>query len=246
MTYRYLSIILLTLLLTACGSQKVVPHNSAEKYFKQGEGFYESGLYEDAITSWEKVRDSYYSPELNMLAELKIAEAYYRSERYEEAAAAYEDFLKQHPDNNRSADVIYHLGLSYYQQILSADRDQTSTEKAKGAFEELLRRFPDYPQAEEVGYLIQRCNNRLAAHEVYVGHYYLKTKHPRAAIKRLEKVLVNYPNYYYRDEAYFYLGQAYLQSGEKDKAKDIFNKLFDQFPGSEYLVKAQKILAEKY
>ncbi len=245
MTNRFLFLFILTLLLAGC-SQKAAPRHSAEKYFQEGESFYESNLYEDAIASWEKVRDTYYSPELNMLAELKIAEAYYQSERYEEAVTAYSDFLKQHPNDSRIDDVLYRLGLSHYQQILSADRDQTSSRNAAAVFEELIRRFPDYPQAEEAGYLIQRCRNRLAEHEVYIGNYYLKKDHYQAAINRLELALKNYPNYYYRDEAYYYLGQAYLKMGDKDKAKTTFNLLFEQFPGSEYLIEAQKVLAKEY
>lgn len=245
MTSRFLFIVLITLLLAAC-SNKVVPRHSAEKYFQEGEKYYESNLYEDAIASWEKVRDTYYSPELNMLAEMKIAEAYYKAGRYEEAATAYTDFLKQHPNDSRIDDITYQLGLSYYQQMMSADRDQTSTRNAMNVFEELLRRFPEYPLAEEVGYLIQRCRNRLAEHEVYVGHYYLKKEYFQAAITRLEKVLADYPNYYYRDKAYYYLGQAYLQTGQNIKAKEILNQLYEQFPGSEYLIQAQKILAEEY
>ncbi|WP_303721013.1 outer membrane protein assembly factor BamD [Malonomonas rubra] len=246
MTNRFLFILLLSLFLAACSSQKIVPRNSAEQYFQEGEKFFDSKLYEEAIASWEKVRDSYYSPELNMLAELKIAEAYYRSERYEEAATAYGDFLKRHPNDSRVKDVLYRLGLSHYQQILSADRDQTSTRNALQVFEELLHRFPSYSQAEEAGHLIQRCRNRLAEAEVYVGHFYLKRGQYQAAINRLEKALADYPNYYHLDEAYFLLGKAYLQASEKEKAKDTFNQLFEQFPGSEYLIDAQKILAEEY
>lgn len=246
MTNRYLFIVLITLFLAACSSKEVVPRHSAEKYFQDGERFYESNLYEDAIASWEKVRDTYYSPELNMLAEIKIAEAYYRAQRYEEAASAYADFLKQHPNDSRLDDIIYQLGLSYYQQMLSADRDQTSTQNALNSFQELLRRFPEYPLAEEVGYLVQRCRNRLAEHEVYVGQFYLKKEYFQAAITRLKKALKDYPNYYYRDKAYYYLGQAYLQTGQKDKTKEVWNQLFEQFPGSEYLIDAQKVLAEDY
>jgi len=245
MTYRYLFFIAFILIFSACSSQKATPRNSAEQYFQEGEKFYESNLYEDAIASWEKVRDTYYSPALNMLAELKIAEAYYRSERYEEAATAYDDFLKQHPNDNRVADVLYRLGVSHYQQILSADRDQTSTRNALSVFKELLRRFPDYPQAEEAGYLVQRCQTRLAEHEVYVGHYYLKKEKYQASIKRLESALKGYPDYYYRDEAYFYLGQAYLKNGQKEKSKEAFNQLFELFPGSEYTVEAQDFLSEE-
>lgn len=239
---KFLLPILLCLLLSACGGSKVKPESSAEKYFQEGERFFESNLYDDAIASWEKVRDTFYSPELSMLAELKIAEAYYISKRYEEAATAFNDFLKQHPNDFRAASILYRMGLSYYQQILTPDRDQTSTEKALNAFQELTRRFPDDPQAQEAGYLIQRCKTRLAEHEVYVGKFYLKQKHYQPAINRLEKILASFPDFYYRDEAYFYLGKAYLKTAQPDKAKSIFNQLFEEFPGSDFIEEAQKLL----
>ncbi len=245
MMRKYLLPVLLCLLLAACGGTKINQQNSAEKYFQDGERHFESGRYEDAISSWEKVRDTFYSPELSMLAELKIAETYYVSERYVEAATAFADFMKQHPNDFRAATVLYRLGLSYYKQILSADRDQTNTENALQTFEELLRRFPNDPQAQETGYLVQRCKTRLAEHEVYVGRYYLKMKQYHPAIKRLEAVLENYPEYYYRDEVYFYLGKAYLMTQQQDKAKQIFKQLFEQFPGSDYIEDAQELLTEQ-
>ena len=243
--YKYLLPILICLLLVACGGSKVKPQNSAEKYFQEGERYFESNLYEDAISSWEKVRDTFYSPELSMLAELKIAEAYYVSKRYEEAAIAFNDFLKQHPNDFRAATILYRMGLSHYQQILSPDRDQTSTENALHSFRELIRRFPSDPQTQEAGYLIQRCRTRLAEHEVYVGRFYLKRKLFQPAINRLEGILKSFPDYYYRDEAYFYLGEAYLKMEQPDKARSIFNQLFEEFPGSDYIEDAQELLKEE-
>ena len=240
--HKYLFPILICLLLAACGGSKAKPETSAEKYFKQGERYFESNLYEDAITSWEKVRDTFYSPELSMLAELKIAEAYYVSERYEEAAIAFSDFLKQHSNDFRAPTILYRMGLSYYQQILSPDRDQTSTRNALHSFQELTRRFPDDPQAQEAGYLSQRCRTRLAENEVYVGRFYFKRKQYQPAIERLERLLESFPDYYYRDEAYFYLGDAYLKTEQPDKANSIFSRLFVEFPGSDYVEDAQELL----
>ncbi len=244
MIRKYLLPTLICLLLAACGGTKTPPQNSAEKYFQEGERYFESNLYEDAIKSWEKVRDTFYSPELSMLAELKIAETYYVSKRYEEAASAFTDYLKQHPNDSRAATILYRLGLSYYQQILSADRDQTNTENALKTFQELLQRFPEDQNAREAGNLIQRCKTRLAEHEVYVGRYYLKKKHYQTAIKRLEGVLQSFPDYFYRDEAYFYLGKAYLKTDQPGKAKQIFMQLSDQFPGSHFIEESQELIPE--
>ncbi len=244
-TYKYLLPVLICLFLASCGGSKVKPQNSAEKYFQEGERYFESDLYEDAIASWEKVRDTFYSPELNMLAELKIAEAYYITKRYDEAAIAFKDFLEQHPNDFRAATIRYRMGLSYYQQILSPDRDQTSTENALQSFRELIRQFPNDPQSQEAGYLAQRCRTRLAEHEVYVGRFYLKRKQYKPAIQRLEGILESFPEYYYRDEAYFYLGKAYLQTAQPEKAKSIFNQLFEEFPGSNYVEDAQKLLKKE-
>lgn len=233
------------LALTACSSSVVPPPRNADYYLQQGEQMFDRGLYEEAVANWEKVRDSYYSPELNIIAELKIAEAYYLSQKYPEAAAAYEDFIKQHPNSDRISHAMYQLGLSYYQQILNADRDQTATNNALVTFQSLLKRFPQHPSKEEIKVYIGRCQDRLASHEVYVGRFYLKTDKPFAAIGRLEKVFKTYPNYYFRDEAWYYLGKAYLITGQKEKAVQAFNTLFKDFPASQYIIQAQKSM-EKY
>ncbi|AJF05894.1 hypothetical protein GSUB_04005 [Geoalkalibacter subterraneus] len=235
------------LALSACAPSPDTDNlGGVQKHFTEGESYFERGLYDEAIASWEKVRDSYYSPELNILAEIKIADAYFEAERYVEAAVAYEDFLKQHPDHPRNADVLYQLGLTYYRQILSVDRDQTATRNALATFEILLEKYPEDPRREEVGALIQRCRDHLAAHELYVGRFYLRTGHPKAAAQRLEYLFETYPNFFERDEAYFYLGRAYLELGNRDKAVDAFNTLMKEFPKSEYIPKAQKIVAKAF
>jgi outer membrane protein assembly factor BamD len=244
MNSRFLLLICAALLLAGCGAKNSSPRHTAEQYFQDGERFFESRLYEEAIASWEKVRDTYYSPELNMLAELKIAEAYYLSEHYPEAALAYADFLQQHPNDSRYAEVLYQLGLSHYRQMLSADRDQTSTENALRVFEEYLSRFPQDRRVGEVAQLILECRNRLTEHEVYVGRFYLRTGKYQAAIHRLEQTLRNNPGFAQRDEAYLYLGRAYLESGERARAEELFDTLLQQFPNSEHATAARKLLAK--
>jgi outer membrane protein assembly factor BamD len=235
---------LLTLLmLTACSSKPAVsPTKDASTYFQEGEELFAKGLYNDAIVAWEKVRDSYYSPQLNALADLKIAEAHFLAEEYVEAAVAYDAFLKNYPDSLRIPDVLYQLGLSYSKQILASDQDQTSTIYALNAFKTMKERFPQDRRMAQVENYIDRCLNQLAASELNIGRFYLRTKAYSASVKRLESLLKSYPNFYRLDEAYYYLGQAYLLNGEKDKAMIAFDTLINNYVGSEYLSDAREFI----
>ena len=232
------------LLVAACTAGVVPPSKTATTYFQEGEAFFESGLYEDAIASWEKVRESYYSPELNILAEKKIAEAQFLAGKYLEAALSYEEFLRQHPGDKDTAEMLYRLGMSYYRQVLSSDRDQTATRNALSTFNSLLQRYPDTAHKEEVRDLVANIRNKLADHELYVGRFYLQYGHPEAAIRRLQNLFTAYPEFTGRDQAYFLLGQAHLKANQKKEAIETFNTLNREFPRSKFVAPAQKILAK--
>ncbi len=239
---RLLFLAVLLLLVAACASTKDSQPKTAEDYLLEGERHFENRQYENAIASWQKVREAFYSPELNVLAELKIAEAHFLAKDYVEAAAAYEDFLKQHPDHPRTAEALFQLGMSFYKQILSADRDQTATHNALVTFETLLKRFPDDPKKAETQALAARCRDLLAEHELYVGRFYLRTGKYQPAIKRLQQIPARYPDFHNMDQAYFYLGQAHLKNGEREQAAAAFHSLIKEFPQSKHLPEAQNLL----
>ncbi|MFA5516575.1 MAG: outer membrane protein assembly factor BamD [Desulfuromonadales bacterium] len=234
------------LFLFACTSGVVPPPKNAETLFQEGEAFFERKLYTDAIASWEKVLESYYSSELNMRAEKRIAEAHFLAEDYLEAAMAYEDFLKQHPGSDDDGDILYKLGMAYYKQILSIDRDQTACKNALATFKNLLARHPDHPKKEEIRQISAECRERLAEHELYVGRFYLKYRQPEPAIRRLQDLLASDPGFAKRDEIYFLLGKAYLKLGKEKEAKEAFATLTREFADSQYIVPVQKLLSRQH
>lgn len=236
----------IVLLTAACAGTEVPARRSADFYLNEGESFAADKRYEDAIASWQKVKETYVSSEMNTLADLKIAEVQFLAENYAEAAAAYEDFLKQHPDHPQSQDILFKLGMAYYKQMLAPARDQTVTGNALATFQTLLKRYPDFAQKEEVTALIDSCRQNLAGHELAIGAFYVKTEHFQAAINRLRPLLENFPHFAKRDEVYFLLGKAYLQLGMRPQAVETFNTLYKQFPESEYILKGQKLLEKAF
>ena len=239
---KYLLFAALLLSLSACASTKLKHPENAQYYFEQGERYSEQGLYDKAIESWQKVRESYYSPELNALADMKIADAHYAAKQYIEAAAAYDDFLKQHPNNSRTPEILYKLGMSYYKQILSYDRDQTATHNALATFESLTKLYPDVARTRKVPPLIKHCREMLAEQDFYIGHFYIKIHHPQAAIDRFKDLFSRFPDYDHFDKVYYFLGKAYLKKGDKKEAISAFNTLLSNYPNSCYTEDAAKLL----
>lgn len=234
------------LFISACSSSIVPPPRSAAVLMNEGDSFFAEKRYNDAIAAWEKVRELYVSPEMNALAELKIAEANFLAERYIEAAVAYEAYLKAHPDDPNSADILYNLGFSYHQEMLTAERDQTTTRNALSAFKTWSTRYPADPRRSEVEKFMVAEENTLAGHELHIGAYYQKKGENAAAIARLEPLVTAYPNFNRRDELYFILGSAYFNNDKKELAEGYYNKLSQQFPQSSYSKKALRILDKEY
>jgi outer membrane protein assembly factor BamD len=150
--------------------------------------------YKKAIESFEKLRDWYPFSKFAILAELKIADSHYYLKEYEEAVFAYEEFEGLHPSNEVIPYVIYQIGLCYFEQIDTIDRDQTSSSKALDIFKRLNQQFPENEYALKAGEYINICLKNLAEREFYVGLFYYKSKHYKAALHRFRKVIKNYPD----------------------------------------------------
>ncbi|MBN2428612.1 MAG: outer membrane protein assembly factor BamD [Deltaproteobacteria bacterium] len=239
------SVLFLLIFLAGCSLWESKPARySTEGYFQQGEALLAKGEYKEAGKAWEKVLEAYVSPQMNMLAELKIAEAHYLAKEYAEAAAAYEDFLKRHPQERRTPDIMFQLGMSYYQQRLPQDRDQTATYNALVTFQSLERNFPNSNKVAAAKQKIAVLRTEMADHEFYVGKFYFKTKKYSSAISRFEQLLQSYPEYPDQGKIYFYLGRAFFKVDNTKKGVETFNTLSKKYPNSPYVAKASKYLPD--
>jgi outer membrane protein assembly factor BamD len=171
------------------GSKQV---ESAEELAEKGMESFEEEDYSDALKAFNTLKERYPYSRYAILAELKVADAHFYREEYPEAIGAYEDFVQLHPKNEAIPYVKYQIGVCYYEQMLSIDRDQTPTRLAILSFERLLKEHYDSAYASEATKKINDCRKLLAEHELYVGRFYYKSKHYSAALGRFEGVLTGY------------------------------------------------------
>ena len=179
-------------LLAGCAWFQQERVRSPEELASQGVEQFDGKDYSDAIKTFTLLKERYPYSRYAILAELKLADAYFNDERYPEAISAYEDFARLHPKNEAIPYVLYQIGECHYRQMLTIDRDQAATQQAILAFERLLKSHPRSPYEENAMKKVRFCRQHLADHEVYVGRFYYKSKHYRAALARFQGVLNGY------------------------------------------------------
>jgi outer membrane protein assembly factor BamD len=139
---------------------------------------------------------------------LKIADAHYQREEYEEAIFEYENFERLHPRNEAIPYVIYQIGRCYFDQIDTTDRDQTSARKAFEAFQRLQKQFPEDQYARRSEEHISKALKSLAGNTYYIGEFYYRTKHYKAALRRFMSLISDYPDVGYHQQALEYIARC--------------------------------------
>jgi outer membrane protein assembly factor BamD len=206
MINRAIIILLVILpLLSGCAGKELREEKTAQELAAEGMAQFEKDNFRGSILTFEKLKDWYPFSKLATLAELKIADAYYEISEYESAIASYAEFENLHPRNDAIPYVLYRIGRCWFDQLDTVDRDQTYAKNALNTFWRLTRQFPGDPYAKRAGEHVDVCIKSLAENEFLVGIFYYKSKHYKAALKRFQTVLTQYPDVGVQQKALQYI-----------------------------------------
>ncbi|MBE9537109.1 MAG: outer membrane protein assembly factor BamD [Proteobacteria bacterium] len=230
----------LALSLGACAGMKE-KRKTPEKLYEEGikalEGrkalfLFHVTDFEGAENAFREIKSRYSFTTYAPLAELRLADIHFRKKEYNEAIAAYEDFIKLHPDHDERPYARHRLGLSYFNQITTADRDQTATEGALIQFQALMDAYPESEYAKEAAEKIESCKTTLSLHEYTVGYFYYKSKNYEAAVPRFKEALERFPGYGPKEDAMLYLGLSQIRNGDVEQGRGTMERLIEAFPKS--------------
>lgn len=233
--------ILLSLLITACGSNIVRESNSAEGKYKYGVALMEDERFEEALVELEEVKNKFPYSRFATLSELAIADLHFRRESFIEAQASYEIFKSLHPKHRQSDFVTYRLGLSLYKQLPSSiDRDLSLASKAIAYFNQLKRYYPNSKYVPEADKKKAAAIKMLAEKELYIANFYYKQENFAAALNRFETALNKFPQVDIRDQLLFGASSSSFKTGNKEKGQMYLAKLTAAFPESSWTGKAKQ------
>jgi outer membrane protein assembly factor BamD len=213
-------------------------------------------IYNDA---WKKIRDRDWANAAKQFDEverqhpysiwarramLMSAFCYYQANKYTDAISTSDRYISLHPGSKEVAYAFYLKAMSLYEQITNVQRDQTNTEQALTALQDVVQRFPDTEYARDASLKIDLTLDHLAGKEMEVGRYYLFQHNYIGAINRFRVVVERYPKTSQIAEALERLTEAYYAMGVYNEAKTAAAVLGANYPGSQWYQDAYDLLTE--
>jgi len=166
----------------------------------------------------------------------------YQSNNYGGAIATADSYISLHPGSPEVAYAFYIKAIALYEQIVDIGRDQSNTEGALVALQDVVQRFPDTEYARDATLKIDLTNDHLAGKEMAVGRYYLRQGDYIGAINRFRTVVAQYQTTPQITEALERICEAYYSLGLDREAQTAAAVLGRNYPGSGWYRAAYNIL----
>lgn len=236
-------LVVLALVVVGC-TKKETPYieQPVDDLYNKAQDQLQKGNYADAASSFEEVDRQHPYSEWATRAQLMSAYAYYEANDYDSSIEAAQRYIDLHPGAPDVDYAYYLVGVDYYERISDVRRDQEMTQKARDAFNEVIRRFPDSDYARDAKLKVDLTEDHLAGKEMAIGRYYQDRGEFVAAINRFRAVIEGYQTTTQVPEALMRLVECYLALGVRNEAQNAAAVLGYNFPETVWYERAYSLL----
>lgn len=250
LTYITFAVLACALTATACASNRRNPElayveRPVEQLYNLASGRLDRRDYRQAILLFEEVERQHPYSEWARRAMVMSAYASYRSRDYTTSISGAERYLALHPGGSEAEYAYYLIALNHFDQIIDVGRDQATTERARDALLDVIRRFPTSEYARDSRVKLDMVNDQLAGKEMTVGRWYLRSNQTLAAINRFRNVVTEYQTTSHTPEALHRLVEAYLTIGLRDQALVAGATLGHNYPGTDWYRMSYNLLTDQ-
>ncbi|MBA3068427.1 MAG: outer membrane protein assembly factor BamD [Hyphomonas sp.] len=216
-----------------------------EQLYNQAAAKLDSRDFPNAILLFSEVERQHPYSEWARKSMVMSAYASYKTRDYTTALAATERYLALHPGGSEAEYAYYLTALCYFDQITDVGRDQATTEQARTALNDIVRRFPESEYAKDARIKLDMVNDQLAGKEMTVGRWYLRSNQTLAAVNRFRNVVETYQTTSHAPEALHRLVEAYLTLGLKDQALAAGATLGYNYPDTDWYKMSYRLLTNE-
>ena len=179
-------------------------------------------------------------------ASLMASYADYSRNSYTNSVFGLERHIKNYPADKNIPYAHYLIAICYYEQILDEKKDLQPLIKAQKKFQYVMEKYPDTDYATDARFKLDLIIDQLAAKEMSIARFYMKTEKWIPALNRLKTVVKKYDRTVFIEEALFRLVEVNYRLGLVEEAKQAAAILGYNYQSSEWYEKSYKTFNKKY
>ena len=214
-------------------------YDEAVKALKEGDAFY-------ASKKFNEVESLMPQSEWASKASLMASYADYSRNAYSNAIFKLERHINIYPADKNIPYAHYLIAMCYYEQILDEKKDLDPLLKAKKEFEFIMRTYPDTDYGTDARFKLDLIVDQLAAKEMSIVRFYMKTKKWIPALNRLKIIIEKYDTTIFVEEALHRLVEVYYRLGLVEEAKQAASILGYNYRSGEWYKKSYKVFNKEY
>ena len=214
-------------------------YDEAVESLKDGDAFYAGKKFKEA----ESLLTQYIWASKASLME---AYSHYSRNAYSSAIFSLEKYIDNYPADKNIAYAHYLIAICYYEQILDEKKDLEPLLQAKKKFEFIMQTYPDTDYGTDARFKIDLIIDQMAAKEMSVARFYMKTEKWIAALNRLKVVVEKYDTTVFVEEALYRLVEVYYHLGLESEARQAAAILGYNYQSGEWYERSYKIFNKKY
>lgn len=219
--------------------QAVNIYNEAVEALDKGDSFYAAKKFKDVESLM---------PQSEWAAKASLMAAYsdYNRNAYANAIFGLERHITNYPADENIPYAHYLMAICYYEQILDEKKDLQPLLKSREKFEFIMNNFPNTDYATDARFKIDLIVDQLAAKEMSIARFYMKTKKWIPALNRLKTVVKKYDKTIFVEEALHRLVEVYYNLGLTEEAKQAASILGYNYKSGEWYERSYKVFNKKY
>jgi len=155
------------------------------------------------------------------------------------------DIVNYPADKNLSY-VHYLIAICYYEQILDEKKDLQPLLKAKKKFAFIIQTYPNTDYATDARFKMDLITDQLAAKEMSIARFYMKTQKWIPALNRLKTVAEKYEKTIFVEEALHRLVEVYYRLGLIEEAKKAAAILGYNYQSGDWYKRSYQVFNKKY
>ena len=179
-------------------------------------------------------------------ASLMSGYADYSRNAYSDSVFSLKRHIKNYPADKNIPYAHYLIAMCYYEQILDERKDLEPLMKAKEKFDFIILNYPETDYATDSRFKLDLIIDQLAAKEMSIARFYMKTQKWIPALNRLKIVVEEYDTTVFVEEALHRLVEVYYRLGLVEEAQQAAAILGYNYQSSKWYERSYKVFNKKY